>query len=95
MLPKARGLRAENPKSSCSGSISGTPSEMGVDISRGRGWGGEDQVVVMVGHYVGKREAGEGTEGQNGEIKPLGLDFGGAIGNGGGDQWGEVVQSCK
>ena len=95
MLAKARGLRAENPKSSRSGSILGTPLEMGVDISRGRGWGGKDEVVIMVGHYVGKRKVGEGTEGQNGEIKPLGLNFEGAIGNGGGDQWGEVVQLRK
>ena len=49
----------------------------------------------MVGCYVGKCEVGEGTEGQYGKIKLLGLDFGGAIGNGGGDQCGEVVWSRK
>ena len=49
----------------------------------------------MVGCYVGICEVGEGTEGQNGKIKPLGLNFEGAIGNGDGDQWGEVVWSRK
>ena len=89
------GLRAKITKSSSCGSISGVLSEMGVDISGGRRWDGEDEGVVVMGHYVRKREAGEGAEGQNGEIEPLGLDFKGAIGNGGGDQWGEVVRSRK
>jgi hypothetical protein len=45
----------------------------------------------MVGRHVRKREVEEGAEGQNGVIEPLGLDFGRAVGNGGGERWGEVV----
>ena len=45
----------------------------------------------MVGRHVRKREVEEGAEGQNGVIEPLGLDFGRAVGNGSGYQWGEVV----
>ena len=52
-----------------------------------------DEVVVMVRRCDRKREVGEGAEGQNGEIKPLGLDFGCAVENEGGDPWGEVVRS--
>jgi hypothetical protein len=138
MLANARGLRAENPKSSRLGSISSATSEMGVKSGEGRWGGGADEVAVVVGgvaftnakrekglraemaksemgveggggrrfgranevvvvegRYIGKREAGEGAEGQNGEIEPLGLDFEGAIGNGGGGQWVEAVRLRK
>jgi hypothetical protein len=47
-------------KSSSWASISGAPSELGVDISGGRGWGGEDRVVVVVGVMLAnaRREKG-------------------------------------
>jgi len=69
-------LRAKNPKPSHWGSISGTPSEMGVESGRGRWCSGADEVVVVVGRCVCKCEAGEGAEGQKYKIKPLGLDLG-------------------
>ena len=59
-----RELRAKMAKWSRWGSISRAPSEMGVVISGGRWRGGADEVVVVVvGHCVCKREAGEGAEG--------------------------------
>ena len=88
-----KGLRDKMAKSSRWGSISGAPSEMGVDISGGRWCSCADKVVVMARRCIRKREAGEGAEGQNGEIEPLGLDFERAVGNGGRYQWGEVVLS--
>ena len=56
-----RGLRAKNPKSSHWGSISGAPSEIGVESSEGRWCNGVDEGVVMVVRCVRKREAGEGA----------------------------------
>src|ERR1700685_4499418 len=90
-----KGLRDKMAKSSHWGSISGAPSEIGVDISGGRWCSRADKVVVMVRRCIRKREAGEGAEGQNGEIEPLGLDFKRAVGDGGRDQWGEVVRSRR
>jgi hypothetical protein len=54
------GLRTEYLKSSCWGSISGAPLEMGVENGVGRWYGGADEVVVVVGYCVRKREAREG-----------------------------------
>jgi hypothetical protein len=62
-----------------------------VDISGGKRWGGEDEVVVVVGRYIHKYEAEEGAEGQNYEIEPLGLDSGRAVGKGGSISVGETV----
>ena len=76
-----RGADGQNMKSSRLGSISGTPSEMGVEISGGRWFGRANEVVVMVRRCVCKHEAGEGGEGQNCEIEPLGFDFEPAIRN--------------
>ena len=58
---------------------------------------GEDGGVVRMRHWwwwggaFAKREAGEGGWGQKPQTEPLGLDFGRAVGNGGGERWGEVV----
>ena len=57
---------------------------MGVESGRGRWCGGADEVVVVVGRCVRKCEAGEGAESPKSEIKPLRLDFGRAVENGGG-----------
>ena len=65
---------------------------MGTNVSRVRQCGGVDEVVVVVGRGVRKREVGEGAEGQKWEIEPLGLDFGCAVGSGAGEQWEEVQQ---
>ena len=48
---------------------------MGVESGGGRWCSGADEVVVVVGHYVSKCEAGEGAESPKSEIEPLGLDF--------------------
>jgi hypothetical protein len=40
-------------------------------------------VVVVVGCYVCKCEAGEGAEGPKSKIEPLGLDFRRTVRNGG------------
>ena len=56
---------------------------MAVESGGGRWCNGADEVVVAVGHYVRKCEAGEGAEGPKSEIEPLGLDFRRAVGNGG------------
>ena len=64
----------------------GTPSEMGVEISGGRWFSRANEAVVMVRRCVHKREAGVGGEGQNCEIELLGFDFEPAIGNWGQDQ---------
>jgi hypothetical protein len=58
---RERGLRAKNPKSSHWGSISGAPSEIGMESGEGRWCGGADEAVVVVGRCVRKREAGEGV----------------------------------
>jgi hypothetical protein len=61
MLANARGLRAENLKSSHSGSISGVTSEMGVKSGERRWGGGADEVAVVVGGVVfanARREKG-------------------------------------
>ena len=69
---------------SVSGVLMGTDGgPMEGESGEGRWCGSVDEVVV-VGHCPRKREAGEGAEGQKTEIEPLGLDFGGAVGNGGG-----------
>jgi len=49
------------------GSISGAPSEMGVESGEGRWCDGADEGVVVVGRCIRKREAGEGfgLKGQN------------------------------
>ena len=65
-----RELRAKMAKWSRWGSISSAPSEMGVVIGGGRWRGGADEVVVVVGRCVCKREAGEGAEGQKIETEP-------------------------
>jgi hypothetical protein len=65
---------------------------MGVEVSGWRRLGCANEVVVMVRRCVHKREAGEGGEGQNCEIEPLGFDFERAIGNRGRDRWGEVAR---
>jgi hypothetical protein len=62
------------------------PLEMGVESGVGRWCGGAHEVVVVAGHCVCKCEVGEGAEGPKSKIKPLGLDFRHAIGNGGGDR---------
>ena len=64
------GVKAKIAKLNRWGSISSAPSEMGVEISGGRWCGGADEVVVVVGRCVCKREAGEGAEGQKIETKP-------------------------
>ena len=63
-------VKAKIAKLNCWGSISSPPSEIGVNISEGRWCGGADEVVVVVGHCVCKREAGEGAKGQKIETKP-------------------------
>ena len=87
-----RGADGQNMKSSRLGSISGTPSETGVEISGGRWWGGVDEVVVAVGRCVRKWEAGEQSEGQKSKIELPGLNFGCAVRNGDECQWGEAVR---
>jgi hypothetical protein len=57
-------LRVKNMKLSRRSSLSGTLSEMGMNIGGVRQCGGVDEVVVVVGRGVRKREAGEGAEGQ-------------------------------
>src|ERR1700691_3130491 len=58
---------------------------------------GEGGGVVRMRHWwwwggaFTKCEAGEGGWGQKAQTEPLGLDFGRAVGNGGGERWGEVV----
>ena len=86
-----RGADGQNMKSSRLGSIAGTPSETGVEISGGRWWGGVDEVVVAVGCCVCKQEGGEQCEGQKSKIEPLGLNFGCAVGNIDKCWWGEAV----
>jgi hypothetical protein len=63
-------LRAEYLKSSRWGSISGAQSEMGAENGAGRWCSGADEVVVVVGYWVRKREAGEGAEHQKNETEP-------------------------
>ena len=87
-----RGADGQNMKSSRLGSILGTPSETGVEISGGRWWGGVDEVVVAVGHCVHKWEVGEQSEGQKSKIELPGLDFGWAVRNGEECRWGEAVR---
>ena len=84
---QGKGAEAKNPKPSRWGSISGAPSEMGVDISGGRWCSRADKVVMMVRHCICKHNVGEGAKGQNGKIEPLGLNFGHTVGNGGGGRW--------
>ena len=74
--------------------ISGALSEMGVESSGGRWCGSANEVVVMAGHCICKREAGEGPEGQKSEVEPLGLDFGHTVGNWDGEQREKVVRWC-
>jgi hypothetical protein len=59
---------------------------MGVESGKERWCGGADEVLVVVGRCIRKCEAGEGAEGPKSEIEPLGLDFGRAVGNGGGER---------
>ena len=92
---REKGLRAKNGKSSRRGSISGALSEMGMNVGGVRQCGGVDEVVVVVGRGVRKREAGEGAEGQKWEIEPLRRDFGCAVGSGAGEQWEEVQHLCR
>jgi hypothetical protein len=54
-----------------------------VESGGGRWCSGADEVIVVVGCCVCKCKVGEGAEGPKSEIKPLGLDFRCAIGNGG------------
>jgi hypothetical protein len=58
---------------------------MGVESGGGRWCGGADEVVVVVARCVRECEAGEGAEGPESEIEPLGLNFERAIRNGGGE----------
>ena len=83
---REKGLRAKNGKSSHLGSISGAPSEAGPGSSGRRCSNGAGEVVVVVQRCVRKREAGKGAEGQKCEIEPFRLDFGRAVGSGGGKQ---------
>ena len=71
---------AKNPKLRRLGSISGAPSEVGVGSSGGRWCDGADEVVVVVGRGVRKREAGEGTEGQKSRNRAIVARFRAALG---------------
>src|ERR1700734_3878497 len=79
-----RGWGAKKPKLRCLGSISGAPSEVGVGSSGGRWCDGADEVVVVVGRCVPKREAGEGTEGQKSRNRAIVAPFQAALGREGG-----------
>jgi hypothetical protein len=58
---KAReGVWAKILKPSRCGSISGTPSEMGMESGEGRWCSGVEEAVVVVGRCVQKHEAREG-----------------------------------
>jgi hypothetical protein len=54
------GVWAKMPKPSHCGSISGMPSEMGMESSEGRWCSGVEEAVVVVGRCVQKHEAREG-----------------------------------
>ena len=74
------GAGAKNPKSRRLSSISGAPSEMGVGSSGGRWCDGADEVVVVVGRCICKREAREGAEGQKSRNRAIMAQFRAALG---------------
>jgi hypothetical protein len=79
-----RGLGAKYHETERDGSISGAPCEKAVEGDEGRWWHSVDEVVVVVGLRVRKREAGEGAGGQKPRNQARWLDFGRALRNGGG-----------
>jgi hypothetical protein len=56
-----------------------------------RWWGGDDEVMSVVGSRIGLRKPGLQVWGQNPETGPLELSLGHAVGNSNGGRWGEVV----
>jgi hypothetical protein len=82
---------AENPKPSRRGSVTGAPLEMAAGDD-GRGWwGGFYKVRVVAGCCGWSRKRGRQVLGLKLETEPLGLGFGSAGENSGGERWEEVV----
>jgi hypothetical protein len=65
------GLRAERHKNERGSLVLGAPCETVVDCDGGRWWCGADEVVVVVGCCVRKREAEEGLGAKNHEMNTI------------------------
>ena len=70
------GLGAKNHETEHDGSISGAPCKTTAEGDGERWWGGANEVVVVVGPRVRKREAGEGAGCQMPRNRARWLGFG-------------------
>jgi hypothetical protein len=88
------GLGAKSDETERDGSVSGTPCETAVEGDGGRWWDEVDEVVVVVGLCVRKREAGEGAGAKSDETERDGSVSGApcetAVEGDGGRWWDEV-----
>ena len=85
------GVWAKNTKPSCRSSVSGAPCETAAGDDAEGWWNGVVMVEVVVWLFSWKREAQGGGLGQKPETGSVELGLGCAVGNSGGERWGEVV----
>ena len=90
---RGRGL-GQNPKPNRRGLVSCAPCKTAAgDGGKGQ-WGDVVVVLVVVCPSDWKYKGRGGGLAQNPQNRARRLDFGRAVGNGGGERWGEVVGGC-